>query len=91
MAELEVGQVQREDKSDGLFGSSGGAGCIEDSRVVDPDVILRASQRLTPWRTAGAHIHSFVTCVASKRMWGRGVGASELTLPPLHWSGARAQ
>ena len=46
MAELEVGQVQREDKSDGLFGSSGGAGCIEDSRVVGPDVILLAAQDL---------------------------------------------
>ena len=77
MAELEVGQVQREVKSDGLFGSSGGAGCIEDSRAVGPDVILRTSQRLTPWRTAGAHIHDFVTCEGSQRMWGRS------TLPPL--------
>ena len=91
MAELEVGQVQREDKSDGLLGSSGGAGCIEDSRAVGPDVILRASQRLTPWRTAGAHIHSFVTCADSKRMWERGVGASKIDSPPARTTGAQFQ
>ena len=47
MAELEVGQVQREDKSDGLSGSSGGAGCTEGSRVEGPDVILLAARDLT--------------------------------------------
>ena len=39
--------MQREDKSDGLSGSSGGAGCTEGSRVVGPDVILLAAQDLT--------------------------------------------